>query len=152
MKSLLLVLSISLLASCSRQADSSERAALEEQFRKSLTGAALVGKFTSDSGRISDDRYVIEKVSKVQGDIWLFQSRIQYGGRDLPIPLPLTVKWAGDTPVITLTDMPIPGLGTFTARVMFFRDHYAGTWSGKDHGGQMFGKIVREGGGDAPAK
>jgi hypothetical protein len=54
------------------------------------------------------------------------------------------VKWAGDTPVITLTDMTIPGLGTYTARVMVYRDHYAGYWSAGDHGGQMWGRIERD--------
>jgi hypothetical protein len=46
--------------------------------------------------------------------------------------------------VITLTDFAIPGVGTWTARVLLYRDQYAGTWSGKRGGGQMFGKIVRE--------
>jgi hypothetical protein len=52
------------------------------------------------------------------------------------------VVWAGDTPVITLDKMPIPGFGTFTCRVMIFGDQYAGTWDGGDHGGHLFGKIV----------
>ena len=42
-------------------------------------------------------------------------------------------------PLITLTDLAIPGMGTYTARVILYRDQYAGTWSGKDHGGQIFG-------------
>ena len=58
----------------------------------------------------------------------------------IPLP-PLEVKWAGDTPVITLTDLAIPGLGTFTARVLFYRGEYCGTWSAVDHGGTLFGKI-----------
>ena len=68
---------------------------------------------------------------------------MQCGGRDWPVPIPVLIKWAGDTPVITLTDLAIPGMGTYTARVVLYRDQYAGTWSGKDHGGQIFGKIVR---------
>ncbi len=58
--------------------------------------------------------------------------------------LPLTVKWAGDTPVITLTDMMVPGLGTYTARVLFHRGRYAGTWSASDHGGEMWGRIEKD--------
>jgi len=34
-------------------------------------------------------------------------------------------------------------MGTFTARVVLYRDQYAGTWSGEKSGGQMFGKIVK---------
>ena len=70
--------------------------------------------------------------------------RIQYGSHDISVPLPVTIKWAGDTPVITITDMTIPGLGTYTARVLLYQDQYAGTWSSKDHGGQVFGRIVRQ--------
>jgi len=44
--------------------------------------------------------------------------------------------------VITLTDLTRPGMGTYTARVLLYRDQYAGTWSGNNAGGQMFGKIV----------
>jgi hypothetical protein len=43
--------------------------------------------------------------------------------------------------VITVDETPIPGLGSYTARVMIYRDHYAGFWSGKDHGGHLFGVI-----------
>jgi len=46
----------------------------------------------------------------------------------------------------------MPGLGTFTSRVLVYRDEYAGTWTGGDHGGQMFGKIERAGSQDKPAE
>ena len=86
---------------------------------------------------------MIEGVSKLTGDTWLFRSRLQYSGHDIPLPLPVTIKWAGDTPIITLTDFSIPGMGTYTARVILYRGQYAGTWSGKNGGGQIFGKIIR---------
>ena len=71
---------------------------------------------------------------------------MQYGGHDLKVPVELQVKWAGDTPVITLTDTPVAGMGSFTARIVIYRGQYAGTWSGgKGHGGQLFGKIVKSG-------
>jgi hypothetical protein len=97
----------------------------------------------SDDKIIGEEKYVIQGVSKVAGETWLFRSRLQYGGHDIPLPLPVTIKWAGDTPVITLTDLSIPGMGTYTARVILYRGQYAGTWSGKKGGGQIFGKIVR---------
>jgi len=55
----------------------------------------------------------------------------------------LQVKWAGDTPVITLTNLTIPGLGTFTSRVMIYGDRYAGTWQHDKTGGHLWGKIVK---------
>jgi hypothetical protein len=110
-----------------------------------MSGATLVGYSTRTNreGLSGEERYAIQKVSKMAGDTWLFHTHVKYGSTDLPVPIPLTIRWAGDTPVITLTDLSIPGLGTFTARVLLYRDQYAGTWSGENAGGQMFGKIVR---------
>jgi hypothetical protein len=122
---------------------------LEQQFAQMLSGATLVGRFTENRTprpkpqEPKEDRYTLTKVQKLYGDNWLFVARIQYGDKDVLVPIMLPVKWAGDTPVITLTDMKIPGLGTYTARVMFYGDEYAGTWSGGTHGGHMWGKIER---------
>jgi hypothetical protein len=67
------------------------------------------------------------------------------------VPLVIPVKWAGDTPVISVTDLSIPGAGTYTARVMIYRDQYAGTWSGVDCGGHLWGRIERAGTTTAPS-
>jgi hypothetical protein len=124
------------------------KAELEKQFAEMLSGATMVGRFTEhqqgDDQPFKEDRYTLGKVAKIKDDTWLFETRIQYGDHDVTVPLPLEVKWAGDTPVISLTDMNVPGLGVFTARVVVYRNQYAGTWSGRDHGGQLFGKIVRD--------
>ena len=140
-----IVLVIATASGCTRNAGPSNGAALEEHFRQSLSGATLVGHFTvGDQKNLREEKYTITKVSKIPGGLWLFQVRIQYGKRDVTLPLPLNVEWAGDTPVITLTDLSIPNLGTYTARVLIYRDQYAGTWSGGDVGGQMFGRLVRD--------
>ena len=138
------LIALILIAPACRRADPG-RDALEKQFQETLTGATLTGNFTMTNrpGRLSEEKYVIEKVSRLAGDTWLFTARIQYGSRDISVPIPLSVYWAGDTPVISLTDLSLPGLGTYTARVMIYRDQYAGTWSAKDHGGHLFGRITR---------
>lgn len=126
--------------------DKPDQATLEKKFEETLTNAALVGSFTmkgKDDGKLHQERYVISSVKKIEGDSFLFMARIQYGGKDATLPLILRVKWAGDTPIITLDKFKVPGFGTFTARVMIFDNQYAGTWSGGDHGGQMFGRIER---------
>lgn len=139
-----IVISLVLAAGCARKPPA--EADLEKQFQEMMSGATLVGHSTrlNREGIFGEERYVIEKASKVAGDTWLLQARLKYGGRDIPVPVPVSIKWAGDTPVITLTDLTIPGMGTFTARVLLYRGQYAGTWSAKDHGGQIFGKIVHE--------
>ncbi len=120
---------------------------LERQFAQRMTGATLVGRFTENRNprprpqEPREERYTLTTVRKMFADNWLFVARIQYGDKDVSVPIVLPVKWAGDTPVITLTNMTIPGLGTYTARVMFYGDEYAGMWSGGTHGGHMWGKI-----------
>jgi hypothetical protein len=136
-----------LIVGCGRKPPAVDaRADLERRFRAMMSGVTLVGHSATPGheGVSAEERYVIDKVTKMAGDTWLFEARIKYGAHDLPVPVPVQIKWAGDTPVITLTDLTIPGLGTFTARVLLYRDQYAGTWSSKDHGGQLFGKIVHQ--------
>ncbi|MCL4199339.1 MAG: PQQ-binding-like beta-propeller repeat protein [Phycisphaerales bacterium] len=126
-----------------------DREQLERDFAATMSHAQLVGYFTTRDQKadapLSKDRYTLGKVEKLpdSDDLWRFEARIQYGDNDVTVPLILAVKWAGDTPVITLTDYLVPGMGRFTARVLVFRGEYAGTWSGGDHGGQMFGRIER---------
>ena len=119
---------------------------LEKQFAETMSGATLVGRFTVIEDKteqpLKEDRYTLGTVKKLPNGLWSFETRIQYGDHDVKVPLALEVKWAGDTPVITLTDVLVPGLGTFTSRVLVYRGWYAGTWSGANHGGHMFGRIV----------
>jgi len=121
------------------------QADLEKKFAETLSGSTFTGYFTT-AGKIDEspkkDRYSIGKVSKLKGDYWKFEG-IKYGKQTIGIPLTLEVKWAGDTPVITLSDLTIPGIGTFTARVLIYDKQYVGAWSAGDHGGQMFGEISR---------
>src|SRR5438105_4557180 len=124
-----------------------DRASLERQFEKTMSGATLVGHFSVDGEESSakEERYTISKVTKGEGDEWTFYARMQFGKADLTLPVMLPVKWAGDTPVITVDQVRIPGMGTYSARVMIDGTRYAGTWSGSPtHGGQMWGRIVRE--------
>ena len=83
---------------------------------------------------LNEDRYTLTKVSKVSGDLWLFEARIQVEGHDVSLPVPLRVLWAGDTPVITLDDLALPGLGTFGARIVIHGHQYAGVWTHGDKG------------------
>jgi hypothetical protein len=117
---------------------------LEKKFEQTMSGATLVGRYSSHGKEDvlpKEDRYVISKVTKIGEDLWLFTARV--GQKQLPLPIPVPVKWAGDTPVITLTKVAVPTMGTFTVRVLFYEDHYAGTWDAGDHGGHMWGRIER---------
>ncbi len=121
------------------------QAELDAKFAATMSNAVLKGAFTAGPLKpgepLKEDKYTLGEVKKLDGGKWLFSTRIQYGEHDVTLPLVLDVVWAGDTPVITLTKLPVPGLGTFTARVLVYGDHYAGTWDGGDHGGHLFGVI-----------
>jgi hypothetical protein len=147
MKRILLVLAILAVALglylyLGRPATPSE-AERNRAFAESMTGVTLAGQSTrlGRDGVFGPERYHIQGVTHVSGDMWLLRARWDYHGTEITVPIPLAIQWAGDTPVITLTDLAIPGVGTYTARVVLYRGQYAGTWSGKDGGGQLFGKI-----------
>ena len=129
------------------EAEGDSRAQLEKRFRDTLTGATLTGgwRLVTDGklGKEREEKYSISSATKVSKDYWLITARIQYAGRDVTVPVPVKVLWAGDTPIITVTDLGVPGLGTYTARVMVYRDLYTGTWFGPGHGGLMSGSIVK---------
>ena len=124
-----------------------DRAELETRFAKQLSGANFVGHFTDDAkpgGTLTPEKYTLGEIRKLQGDRWLFPVRIQYGDHDLTVPLALPVAWAGDTPVIKLDRLAVPGFGVFSARVLICDDRYAGYWQGANHGGHLFGRIEHE--------
>ena len=124
-----------------------DKSSLETEFSKKMTNATLVGAFTIDGKNAGKppkaERYELGTVKKIKGDTWLFMAKMKYGKKNVKIAIPivLTLKWAGDTPVITMTDFRIPLMGTFTARVLFYGNRYVGTWQHGKVGGHMFGKI-----------
>ena len=120
----------------------------ERQFAERMRNVSLVGSFTVSGreGRTSDpDRYDIFSVEKVGEDQWRFNARMDccgVSGATLPIVVPM--RWYGDTPMIMMTDTSLPGIGTFTVRVFFYGDRYAGTWQHGTVGGHMSGHIEKQ--------
>jgi hypothetical protein len=118
----------------------------EQAFADLLTGADMVGSFTVD-GKEADpkqDRYSITKAVKMKGNTWAIHARIKYGDVDITVPVAVQVDWAQDTPVLAVTDLKIPGLGSeFGSRILFHGDRYAGTWQHGKVGGHMWGRVER---------
>jgi hypothetical protein len=115
------------------------------KLEKALTDTTWTGQFTVDGagGPPSPESYVIGSVSHEGGNDWLINAKIKYRGRDVSFPVPVQVRWAGRTPVITLDSVSIPPLGTFDARVLMRRGSYAGTWQHGKKGGHLFGKYLK---------
>ena len=118
----------------------------ERAFADRMRNVTMVGTFTT-TGREdrapSADRYGIESVEKVGEDLWRFNARMDCCGMDGSgaVPIVVPMRWVGDTPVIMMTDTSLPGIGTFTVRVFFYGDRYAGTWQHGTVGGHMSGRI-----------
>jgi len=112
-----------------------------------LDGYSLI----DGSSDLHEDHYAIERVSKVADDTWKFQAKVRVNDRDVRVTIPIPVKFAGDTAVISLTNFMVPGFGKFSARIMFWDGGYAGTWTnGKTHG-KLFGKVNSNPASQAPA-
>ena len=125
---------------------SPEKQKLYDLFQKKLNNVQFKGNFTvlgrEQKGDLPKETYTIKSVKKLpEGEYWLFTARVQYGGKDITVPMSLQVQWADTTPIITLTNANIPGLGTFSSRVVIYKNKYAGTWSHGDVGGHLFGTI-----------
>ena len=120
---------------------------LIKKLEDDLTNVKLIGQFTvtgRENREPKPEEYTINSAMKLpDGDLWLLKARIKYGDKDVTVPIPLEIKWAGDTPVITLTNLAIPGLGSFTSRVVIYDNRYAGTWQHGNVGGNLFGRIEK---------
>ncbi len=125
--------------------------ARERAFAERMQNVVLTGHFTIEGRERRDglpERYEIASATKLDGDRWRFDVHLTYGSVDATLPVVVPIVWAGDTPMVSITDFEIPGLGDeFGARVVFYDDRYAGTWDHGEYGGMMYGTISPADGG-----
>jgi hypothetical protein len=114
---------------------------VERQFAERMRDVTLIGSFTVDGRAPQADRYNIVSVEKVGDDLWRFNA--QCCGVNGAVPIVVPMRFNGDTPMIMMTETSLPGIGTFTARVFFYGDRYAGTWQHGEVGGHMWGRIEK---------
>ena len=121
--------------------DSQSKAIVER-----LSDCAFVGRYTRN-GNIDPgqtERYEIKSCEPTdQPNTYKLVARIEYGQHDIEAPLIVKIYFADQTPVLTLDQVWIPGLGTFDARVLLRGDRYAGTWSHDSTTGHLFGSIEK---------
>ncbi len=146
--SLLCLFAVSLAHSTSGQ--DAEKPTAEAESRETrladyLNRSKFVGRFTVDGredGKLKPETYEISKCEKLPADdMYRLTAKIVYGDTNSEVPLDLKIVWAENTPVITIDSMWIPGMGTFSSRVMIHNNRYAGTWTHDEKGGHLFGKI-----------
>lgn len=129
------------------------QAELDAWFSALLTDATLEGTWQAtpagqpmDAAPLSPpfkDRYTILAANKADGEWWQLRARIQYTEHDVVLPIRVRVVWAEQTPVITIDEMNFPGLGVYSARVLFHGPFYSGVWTGGGHGGVLSGRVSR---------
>lgn len=120
----------------------------ERDFVERMRNVTLVGTFTvagSENRAPEADRYEISSVQKVGENSWRFNARMDCCGAmgQSGIPIVVPMHFVGDTPVIMMTDTSVPGIGSFTVRLFFYGDRYAGTWQHGTVGGHMSGRIEK---------
>ena len=126
-----------------------ELESIHKKFSAMLTNATFKGTWApirdGELGEEKNDGYKIVSVSKKDGYMWEFITRMTIKGTEINFPMLFEVRFAGDTAVLVLDDVPVGEGKTYSARVMIHNDVYAGSWWGKGgKGGTISGTISRE--------
>lgn len=116
-------------------------------FTAMLQAATLEGTWAPISGnRVGAekaDRYEVARAEQQAGDRWIIVWKVTRQGQPIEYPIPSVVKFAGDSAVLILDEVPIGDGKAWSARVLFHRDTYAGRWWGGDGKGGTVSGIVR---------
>jgi hypothetical protein len=117
----------------------------ELQLQKTLTNVTFDGSWNLvEDGKLSEakaDKYQIVKLDKTPGG-WKIVAKLAYGGQEFEIPLPVKFAWAGDTAVMIVDNLAMPGGSKYSARLLIYERTYAGSWSGGGKTGVLSGVIV----------
>ena len=121
----------------------------EERFKALFTKAYLSGRWAPlKEGALGEertgDKYNIVSVVKGSGDNWTVNAKMKYRDQELVMPIPVQMKFVGDTAILTVDNLAIPGGGTYTARLLIYERTYSGTWRGQRGGGMLYGTITNE--------
>jgi len=130
-------------------AEDKSAAELETEFSAMLKNATLKGSWVpiqaGATGEEKSDSYRVVRAEKIEGDQWHIVSKVKYQGQEVDFPIPVIVKWAGDTAVVILDEVQTGGGKSYSARVLFHNDRYAGSWWGNNQpGGLLSGVITRD--------
>jgi hypothetical protein len=121
----------------------------EERFIALFTNATLSGRWARLKDGVlgeerTGDKYTIVSVVKRDGDSWTVNAKMKYGEKELILPVPVRMKFTGDTAVLSVEDLGMPGGGTYTARLLIFERTYSGTWKDQRGGGMLYGTIANQ--------
>jgi len=121
----------------------------EERFKALFTNAYLSGRWAPlKDGALgeerSGDKYQIVSVTRGSGDNWTVNAKMKYRDQEIVMPIPVQMKFAGDTAILVVDNLVIPGGGTYSARLLIYERTYSGTWKGQRGGGMLYGVITND--------
>ena len=138
-----------LLLVCLGAAGSAEssKGAQEEKLRAMVSNCLLDTRWcTTKNGKMSEeyqDTYSIQSATRKGKEQWTINVLVEVLGRNVAVPIPVRLSWAGETPVVTLEKVSVPGLGSYSARVLLYENTYAGVWSANGRAGMLHGTIQK---------
>ena len=120
----------------------------EAEFSAMLKNATLKGSWIpvqqGATAAEKADSYHVLRAKKIADDKWHIVWKIKHQGKEIAYPIEVTVKWAGDSAVMILDEVKTGSGKRYSARILFHKDRYAGSWWGKDQpGGLLSGVITR---------
>ena len=129
----------------------------ERRFTALLTDAFLSGRWVPlKDGELgeekSGDKYHVISAVKGDSDHWTINAKLKYHDQEFVLPIPVQMKFAGDTAIMVVDKLSIPNGGTYSARLLFYERTYSGTWSGGRGGGMLYGVITNGAGKQEKAK
>jgi len=128
-----------------------EESATAEWFAAMLEESTLEGTWAplaagAPPGAEKPDSYRVARAVPKGEDRWDIVWRVRRQGQEFEVPIPATVKFAGDTAVLILDAVPVGDGKVWSARVLFHDDSYHGRWWGGDGKGGTVNGIVRRAG------
>jgi hypothetical protein len=121
----------------------------ESKFQTAMANVVFEGRwFPHENGALGeskDDSYSILGIEKQPDGRWKVRAKMKYGSKEFEVPVPVKVEWAGDTPVLVVENLLMPGGQVkYSARVLVHDGAYAGTWSGGGQAGLLAGLVVKK--------
>jgi hypothetical protein len=121
----------------------------EERFKFLFTKSYLSGRWAPlKDGALGEertgDKYQIVSVAKGSGENWVVNAKLKYRDQEIVLPFPVRMKFDGDTAILIVDELMIPGGGTYSARLMIYERTYSGSWKGQRGGGMLYGTITHE--------
>ena len=119
----------------------------EERFVALFTKAILAGRWAPlKDGQLGEekagDKYHIVGVTKGKDDKWVIHAKLKYREQEFVMPIPVTVKFAGDTTILVVDNLTMAYGGIYSARLLIHEQTYSGSWSGGRAGGMLYGVIT----------